>query len=50
MSSFFPCGCEKLGHVSGAETIADLFGGAITQFLSGGTTIFGSITELLKEQ
>src|SRR5437588_5344038 len=33
-----------------AETIADLFGGAIKQFLSGGTTIFGSITELLEEK
>ncbi len=33
-----------------AETIADLFGGEISQFLSGGTTIFGSITELLDEQ
>jgi len=33
-----------------AETIADLFGGAIDQFLSGGTTIFGSIIELLEEQ
>src|SRR5207302_8662116 len=33
-----------------AETIADLFGGAINQFLSGGTTIFGSITQLLEEQ
>src|SRR6266436_1990283 len=33
-----------------AETIADLFGGAIEPFLSGGTTIFGSITQLLDEQ
>src|SRR6266849_2985104 len=33
-----------------AETIADLFGGAIEQFLAGGTTIFGSITQLLEEQ
>ncbi len=33
-----------------AETIADLFGGAIDQFLSAGTTIFGSIAELLEEQ
>src|SRR5438270_1608897 len=33
-----------------AETIADLFGGEIDPFLSGGTTIFGSITELLDEQ
>jgi transcriptional regulator with XRE-family HTH domain len=33
-----------------AETIADLFGGAIEQFLSGGTIIFGSITKLLEEQ
>src|SRR5207237_4033936 len=30
-----------------AETIADLFGGEIDPFLSGGTTIFGSIAELL---
>src|SRR3989442_276730 len=33
-----------------AQTIVDLFGGAIDPFLSGGTTIFGSITELLEEQ
>jgi WD40 repeat protein/transcriptional regulator with XRE-family HTH domain len=33
-----------------AETIADLFGGAIEPFLAGGTTIFGSINELLEEQ
>ncbi len=33
-----------------AETIADLFGGAIDPFLSGSTTIFGSITQLLEEQ
>src|SRR5256886_2966783 len=33
-----------------AETIADLFGGEIDQFLSAGTVIFGSITELLEEQ
>src|SRR5229473_7071803 len=33
-----------------AETIADLFGGAIEPFLAGGTTIFGSITQLLEEQ
>jgi WD40 repeat protein/transcriptional regulator with XRE-family HTH domain len=33
-----------------AETIADLFGGQIDPFLSGGTTIFGSIAELLDEQ
>jgi transcriptional regulator with XRE-family HTH domain len=33
-----------------AETIADLFGGAIDQFLSEGTAIFGSIAELLEEQ
>src|SRR5713101_1345444 len=33
-----------------AETIADLFGGAIDPFLAGGTVIFGSITELLEEQ
>ncbi len=32
-----------------AETIADLFGGQIDQFLSGGTHIFGSIAELLDE-
>src|SRR3989441_4977821 len=33
-----------------AETIADLFGGAITPFLSAGTILFGSITALLSEQ
>jgi WD40 repeat protein/transcriptional regulator with XRE-family HTH domain len=33
-----------------AETIADLFGGAIFPFLSGGTILFGSITALLEEQ
>lgn len=33
-----------------AETIADLFGGEIKQFLFGETVIFGSITELLEEQ
>src|SRR6266480_298175 len=33
-----------------AETIADLFGGAIDPFLAGGTVIFGSITDLLEEQ
>ncbi len=33
-----------------AETIADLFGGAIEPFLSAGTIIFGSITALLEEQ
>ncbi len=33
-----------------AETIADLFGGVISPFLAGGTTIFGSITQLLEEQ
>src|SRR5260221_7203605 len=33
-----------------AETIADLFRGQIDPFLSGGTTVFGSITELLEEQ
>lgn len=33
-----------------AETIADLFGGDIGQFLSGGTVIFGSISDLLSEQ
>jgi len=33
-----------------AETIADLFGGEISQFLSGGAVIFGSISDLLGEQ
>src|SRR6266446_6885176 len=33
-----------------AETIVDLFGGQIDPFLSGGTTIFGNIAELLDEQ
>src|SRR5216683_8120030 len=33
-----------------AQTIVELFGGEIVPFLSGGTTIFGSITELLDEQ
>src|SRR6266567_3397494 len=33
-----------------AETIADLFGGAIDQFLSQGMTVFGSIAGLLDEQ
>src|SRR3989441_7451018 len=33
-----------------AETIADLFGGAISPFLSGSTILFGSITALLSEQ
>jgi WD40 repeat protein/transcriptional regulator with XRE-family HTH domain len=33
-----------------AETIADLFGGEISQFLSGGAMIFGSISDLLGEQ
>jgi WD40 repeat protein/transcriptional regulator with XRE-family HTH domain len=33
-----------------AETIADLFGGAISPFLSGSTILFGSITTLLSEQ
>jgi WD40 repeat protein/transcriptional regulator with XRE-family HTH domain len=33
-----------------AETITDLFGGAIDQFLAGGTIIFGGITRLLDEQ
>src|SRR5216683_518428 len=33
-----------------AETIADLFGGAISSFLSAGTILFGSITQLLQEQ
>src|SRR5260221_8832501 len=34
----------------GAETIAGLFRGEIAPFLSGGTTVFGSIAELLEEQ
>ncbi len=33
-----------------AETIADLFSGAIDPFLAEGTTLFGGITELLDEQ
>ncbi|GHO90156.1 hypothetical protein KSF_002040 [Reticulibacter mediterranei] len=33
-----------------AETIADLFGGEIDQFLSGDTVIFGGISDLLSEQ
>src|SRR2546430_1966050 len=33
-----------------AETIADLFGGAISSFLSAGTILFGSITQRLQEQ
>lgn len=33
-----------------AETISDLFGGEISQFLSEGTPIFGSIADLLTEQ
>src|SRR5437588_699655 len=33
-----------------AETTADLFGGAISSFLSAGTILFGSITHLLQEQ
>ena len=33
-----------------ADTIVDLFGREIAPFLSGGTTIFGSITDLLEEQ
>src|SRR3989442_5482951 len=33
-----------------AETIADLFGGAISPFLSAGMILFGSITQLLQEQ
>jgi WD40 repeat protein/transcriptional regulator with XRE-family HTH domain len=33
-----------------AETITDLFGGEISQFLSGNTVIFGSIADLLSEQ
>jgi len=33
-----------------AETIADLFGGAITPFLAAGMILFGSITQLLQDQ
>jgi hypothetical protein len=33
-----------------AETIADLFGGAIGPFLAEGTLVFGSIVDLLDEQ
>ncbi len=33
-----------------AETILDLFGGHISEFLAGGTVLFGSITDLLDEQ
>ena len=33
-----------------AETITDLFGGAISQFLAQDTLVFGSITDLLDEQ
>src|SRR5438034_5624432 len=33
-----------------AETIADLFGGAISPFLAAGTILFNSITQLLQEQ
>jgi WD40 repeat protein len=33
-----------------AETISDLFGGEISQFLSSGALIFGSISDLLGEQ
>src|SRR5258708_4337690 len=33
-----------------AETIADLFGGAIGPFLAGGTAVFGTIADLLDEQ
>jgi len=33
-----------------AETIADLFGGAISPFLSAGMILFGSITHLLQEE
>src|SRR2546421_4184523 len=33
-----------------AETIADLFGGEIAQFLAQDTLVFGSISELLDEQ
>jgi WD40 repeat protein/transcriptional regulator with XRE-family HTH domain len=32
-----------------AETITDLFGGEISQFLSGGAVIFGNISDLLSE-
>src|SRR5260221_2422617 len=32
-----------------AETIADLFGGAISPFLSAGTILLGSITQLLQD-
>ncbi len=33
-----------------SETIVDLFGGEIGEFLAGGTVIFGSIADLLDEQ
>ncbi len=33
-----------------AETIVELFGGAIAEFLAGGELIFGSVRELLGEQ
>ena len=33
-----------------AETITDLFGGAIGPFLAGGTAVFGTIADLLDEQ
>jgi hypothetical protein len=33
-----------------AETITDLFGGMISEFMTGGTLVFGSITDLLSEQ
>ena len=33
-----------------AETITDLFGGAIGQFLAEGTVVFGNIADLLTEQ
>ena len=33
-----------------AETITDLFGGEISEFLAGGTLVFGSIIDLLSEQ
>jgi hypothetical protein len=33
-----------------AETITDLFGGEMSEFLAGNTLIFGSITDLLSEQ
>src|SRR5215469_12959797 len=39
---------QKLKIVT--ETIIDLFGGEIGQFLGSGAVIFGSITDLLDEQ